>query len=95
VEALDNLVLGFRRSSGHRSSASAAASQSSTPNSPTHSTDSSSIPMAEPTIGDLAKLIGDLSKNMAAMQQQIVTLQQSQLPPSTSMGSRGSGFDDH
>jgi len=51
--------------------------------------------MAEPTIGDLAKLIGDLSKNMVAMQQQIVTLQQSQLPPSTSMGSRESGFNDH
>jgi len=51
--------------------------------------------MAEPTISDLAKLIGDLSKNMAAMQQQIVMLQQSQLPPSTSMGSRGSSFDDH
>jgi len=51
--------------------------------------------MAEPTISDLAKMLGDLTKSMVTMQQQIVTLQQAQLPPSSSNGSRGSGFGDH
>jgi hypothetical protein len=51
--------------------------------------------MTGPSTTDLAKMIADLSKNMMAMQQQLVTLQQAQPPPSTSSGSRGSGFGEH